>query len=248
MQKFCYLAGAALCLSLALCTVLLTRHATRLLDSWATIPNRLEALQVSIDRLPAVALPLVTKPALSEIDRLGSAALGKVDAALSRYDSTLELLDRRASELLSQAAGLRTDARPLLENAAAAAGAVKPVLDGAAALLKPALTATQKAADIASHVDDALPPFTDCAYLDAAGNPLGGNPDCLFNRYQGASKAFERTMEAIAKAAPGVAASADSTAASISREADSLTKPPTFWQGVKSWLLILSRCLGLLFL
>jgi hypothetical protein len=66
---------------------------------------------------------------------------------------------------------LRTDLQPVLANATAITGHVN---------------------SITAHVDDALPAFTDCAILDADGTPIGGNPDCAFNRFQGASKAFER--------------------------------------------------------
>ena len=65
--------------------------------------------------------------------------------------------------------------------------AVEPVKGAATAVenfqadLHPVL---QNAAGITHQVDDNLPMFLDCEY----------NPDCLFNRYQGASKAFEKAM------------------------------------------------------
>jgi methyl-accepting chemotaxis protein len=55
-----------------------------------------------------------------------------------------------------------------------------------------------------------------------------------------------RAAEAIGKAAPGITKSVDSVADSAAREADHLTKPQTFWQGLKSWLLVVSRCAGFL--
>jgi hypothetical protein len=55
--------------------------------------------------------------------------------------------------------------------------------------LRPAI---QHGASIAAQIDSAAPPFLDCEF----------NPDCAFNRFQGASKAFEKTMQAIAAEAP----------------------------------------------
>ena len=57
---------------------------------------------------------------------------------------------------------------------------------------------TAQTAQIESQISDSLPLFLDCEH----------NPDCLFNRYQGSAHAFERTMQAVEKAAPRVADSA----------------------------------------
>lgn len=56
-----------------------------------------------------------------------------------------------------------------------------------------------------------------------------------------------RAAEAVGNAAPSITASVDSVAKSAAKEADQITKPQTFWQGMKSWLLIVSRCAGFFF-
>jgi len=73
-------------------------------------------------------------------------------------------------------------------------------------------SAAKHADNITAHVDDALPAFTDCAVLDEHGVPVGGNPDCFFNRYQGASKAWELAMERTADAMLSVGATAKAVA------------------------------------
>jgi hypothetical protein len=55
-----------------------------------------------------------------------------------------------------------------------------------------------------------------------------------------------RAAEAVGDAMPSMTASADSVGKSAAKEADALTKPQTFWQGVKSWLLLVGRCAGFL--
>lgn len=100
--------------------------------------------------------------------------------------------------------------------------------------------------DIAAHVDDALPQFTDCAYLDANGDPVGGNPDCLFNRFQGTSKAIEqmardgskmatdiqKAVPSIAESVVSVGESGKSVAANLAREVDIATKPKRWYEKI----------------
>jgi len=100
-----------------------------------------------------------------------------------------------------QAAALRTDLLdpdrgvvPGLQKAVIAAlidpksGALKDVAPALAELKSAAANVN----DITKHAKAALPDFTDCAYEDPmTGEPLGGNPDCFFNRFQGTSKAIE---------------------------------------------------------
>lgn len=96
---------------------------------------------------------------------------------MAKVSEVSGLADRRIGDTLARvdtalgtADALRADLQPALTNAASITGHVN---------------------SITAHVDDALPQFTDCAYLDADGTPVGGNPDCAFNRFQGMSKAFE---------------------------------------------------------
>ena len=105
---------------------------------------------------------------------------------------------------------------------------LKPILDHAASITKQA--------------DEAAPLFLDCEY----------NPDCVFNRFQGVSKAVEQMAQAGAKAAPKLADEAvkvgDSAvkvgeAAAI--EAHELTKPQTTRQKIAAWLGIIPRVVKL---
>jgi hypothetical protein len=57
-------------------------------------------------------------------------------------------------------------------------------LDAALALAGPVL---QYAGNVAAQVDSAAPLFLDCSF----------NQDCIFNRYVGVSKAFEKTSQNI---------------------------------------------------
>jgi len=135
-----------------------------------------------------------------------------------RVGDTLQRVDRALADVESLQKGLA----PTIANAAAISTHVN---------------------SIASHVDDALPQFTDCAYLDEAGEPIGGNPDCVFNRFQGTSKAIERMAIAGAAAAPQVATSvqhiadsADGIAADAKKEADLILAPKTFKQQLLDYL------------
>jgi hypothetical protein len=118
-------------------------------------------------------------------------------------------------------------------------------------LRKDLAPAIKNAGDISQHVADALPAFTDCAYYDEeTGEPIGGNPDCAFNRFQGVSKAIEQMAQAGAAAAPKLAAAATKTGDSVAgftaaaeREADELTRPKTKAEQVKEWLKLLPRLL-----
>jgi len=130
-------------------------------------------------------LTAIERNAMTAIREQGGALNGQISQTLkitdSRLGQALKITDSRTGQALDQVAELRAD----LEPAIAGLGAT-----------------STKLADITAHIDDALPPFTDCAYFDAFGEPVGGNPDCLFNRVQGVSKATEQSMQAIAKAAP----------------------------------------------
>jgi len=198
---------------------LLTLTDKQLTAAIADADKQIGALRVDAGK----QIGAIRKDAMAELGAAGAAVNARSAEALGKVDKIQADIDRLTDATVRNVDGIHSELSPTLQNLAAA---------------------SSKGADIATHVDDALPPFTDCAYLDDAGNPVGGNPDCVFNRYQGASKAFEKTMQAIAAAAPGVSSSAESISKSVAREADSLTKPQTFWQGLKSWLLVVSRCLG----
>lgn len=117
-----------------------------------------------------------------------------------------------------------------------AAGQLGRTNDTLAAAVKPMQESAQQ-------VDEALPMFLECDH----------NADCLFSRFQGTSKAIERTAQVIAAEAPkmsahveSVAVSADRVAVDITREADALTAPQTKMQQIKSWLIVIARVFGAL--
>jgi hypothetical protein len=93
-------------------------------------------------------------------------------AALSAIDAGL----KPVSAAVEVVDAFRKDLGPVLDNAKLITGHVN---------------------SISAHVDDALPSFTDCAVLDSDGTPIGGNPDCLFNRFQGTTRAVEKAAVAI---------------------------------------------------
>jgi hypothetical protein len=112
------------------------------------------------------------------------------------------------------------------------------------------------------QVNRSLPDFLECAYFDDAGEVVGGNPDCLFSRVQGTSKAVEKMAIAFSKIvqedAPAIAAdvkrmadsgdrigqSAASVGESVAKEAKALTAPQTKLQALRQWLLVAARVYG----
>lgn len=205
--------------ALCLCALLLTIRATV-----AAVPAEIDSQAAGIRR-----------DATTQLSGIRTAALGELHEAN-------ELIDRQFS-------GTRADLRQTVKESVAAV--VAPI-EGLRADLKPTLTnvasASASAAVITSHVADALPAFTDCALLDADGVPVGGNPDCVFNRFQGVSKAVEQSAQAIAAAAPQLTAasvsignSAAGVAHSADVEAKALTAPQTTRQKLMTWLELLPR-------
>lgn len=250
MKRFAYAAAALCFLSIAAGVVLLSFHAAALLDRWAALPDRIASLQNAVERLPAQVIPLVTKPVLAEVDKQAAGLRGDL---VSQVDKLRE----EAMGPAGQVAGLRSDAIDIASMLASplgeASGAIQDIRSG----LKPAVAslaaASAKAADIAAHVDDALPAFTDCAYLDSEGTPVGGNEDCLFNRYQGLSKSAEETMRAVAIAAPQLGKEAVDNGrnvalitGNIETLTKAVTKPKGFFGRVWAGISALSRFAALL--
>lgn len=154
--------------------------------------------------------------------------LNELRADLLEGDASMVArLDSKTDKALQVATDLQAQLKPSLDNLAIATG-------NAAAL-------AQHAGSIAAHVDDALPQFTDCTYLDEDGVPSSANPDCLFNRYQGISKAAEKMFQAGAEAAPKIGKSAEGIAENIKKESDILTAPRTPLQKAGDWVKLLAR-------
>jgi len=137
MRKLLSIAAATALLSMAACAIVLTIHTASMLDSWATFPARVTALQAAVQKLPKNIIPLVTKPVLAEVDKqttgirrditnLLYSTDRRIGDALGRYDATLHLVDARTGEALRTAAGIRQDLQPTL---AASAALVKDAQD-----------------------------------------------------------------------------------------------------------------------
>jgi hypothetical protein len=124
---------------------------------------------------------------------------------------------------------------------------LKPSIDNVITITKHAADVTAHASAIAAHVEETLPQFTDCVYYDENGEPVAANEDCVFNRYQGISKAAEQMLRAAADAAPKIAKSAEGVAADVKKEADIITAPRTPIQKAGDWVkLILHAASALL--
>jgi hypothetical protein len=191
--------------------------ATRVVALSAITDTRQEAL---------AEIANIHKDVISKVDSLSATANQQVTDTrtqlLGEVDEIRKTADNRIGDTLAQVDTLIKKLSPILTNAAEITGHVSSVT---------------------AHVDDALPQFTDCAYLDASGEPVGGNPDCVFNRFQGVSKAFEQMAQAGAKAAPqvsqavaGIATNFDGITADVHTATTDFNKPKTTWQKFKSWL------------
>lgn len=168
---------------------------------------------------------------------------------LRRADLITALADAQFTELSNKSVKLVGDTLTRVDNTLDEVKQIhadlKPTVDNVASI-------TKHVDSMVAHVDDALPPFTDCAYLDDNGDPVGGNPDCVFNRFQAVSKATEKTMDAVAKASPklaesavGVGRSIDGIAADAHKEADEFLKPKTTRQKIADWLGMIPRVVKL---
>lgn len=142
-----------------------------------------------------------------QADDLRNALVGQSAAITKTIDARLAAIQTDANNQLSQF-NSNTNAQLTQLNATIASTA-KPVQESA------------------QQVDDALPLFADCDF----------NEDCVFNRFQGVSKAMEQMAQAGAKAAPETTASFEAIAqdthkitTDAAKMADKYTAPPTRWQ------------------
>jgi hypothetical protein len=135
----------------------------------------------------AVAALRVVQAIPGEIDGTRAALVNEVDATRRDLYKQLRDLtvrsDRQATalraETLAEVDQIRQTADRRLGDTLARADAALDTLDAARRDLKPTL---ENSAAITAQVNDALPLFLDCDH----------NPDCVFNRYVGASKGIER--------------------------------------------------------
>lgn len=103
----------------------------------------------------------------------------------------------------------------------------------------------------ADQVSTALPDFLDCQQDDFHA----GNKNCLYIRYGDLSSSLDRTLSAVAQAAPDMVKSADKIAASSVSTSDSIAatgievkkaarrfnQPQTKWQQFRTWLTFTAR-------
>jgi len=123
----------------------------------------------------------------AEIDATRAALLGEVDAARRDFNQQLRRLTDRSDrqmtalrvETLAEVDQFRQTADRRLGDTLARADTAVGTLEAVRRDLKPAL---DNSAAITAQVNAALPLFLDCDH----------NPDCVFNRYVGASKGIER--------------------------------------------------------
>jgi hypothetical protein len=144
------------------------------------ITGELAAIHGEVRNAVSVAPDLVLKP-----------VLGQIDTVADKLESRIGSIQKDTKSVVEDAVG-RADTR---------VGEVVGVMKQLQADLKPSIDSvnatTKNVASITWHVNDALPQFTDCYYTDESGEIVGGNNSCVFNRFQGASKAFEKTMQSV---------------------------------------------------
>lgn len=203
----------------------------------AGLPAQIDR-QVADTRTAAVgAINDTRRDTLAEIASIRTDVLSRVDSLSAMADTQLTGI---RSQVLGEVDEIRKTADTRLGDTLARVDTLSDKIDPVMANVS---VITGHVASVTAHLDDALPQFTDCAYLDEAGNPVGGNQDCAFNRFQGVSKAFEQMAQAGAKAAPqvaesvvGIAKSVDGIAADAHTATSDFVAPRTTWQKIKSWL------------
>lgn len=214
--------GVLLCafLATAVCAcvyaTIFIRTATRVIKE---VPNQISATQE--------ALIQVISDSRHDIDKQLSATRGDL---LSTVNMQVGGARSDIRSIGKEALGRTSDALARVDTALATVEALRrdvaPTLANVAAL-------TGHAASVSAHIDDALPMFTDCAIYEG-GELVGGNPDCVFNRFQGTSKAAEQMFQAGAKAAPSITKNVDGITSDFKvmtvdahRWVDDVTKPLT---------------------
>jgi hypothetical protein len=156
----------------AVCLALLTWRAWLLIDgvrsaAWgvASVPREISDLQRTVSGLPDRILPPVLAVVDSQATALRKDAAAEIDKGLGRVDAALDLVDDRSLQAMKMAG--------------VSLASMLATVDGLHQDLHPILA---NVASVTAQVDDGLPLFLDCEF----------NPDCAFNRWQGATKAFEK--------------------------------------------------------
>ncbi len=169
-------------------------------------------LHAATEATPALPGVVSDELRLTRVSLLNQVAAARRDV-LTRTERQVAAL---RVDVMGQVAQIRTTADRRVGDSLARVDTDMDKIEELRGDLKPILEKAQSVAShvdsITAHVDDVLPAFTDCAILDGNGVPVGGNPDCLFNRYQGATKAWELAMQRTAEAMLSVDATAKAVA------------------------------------
>ncbi len=208
----------------------------------------------------------------SEAEATRTMASGQISAALAdtngRVQDALKIVDARLTAATSSVdtAVRATDART--GQALALVSQLGPGIQKFANDSQDQLTNLNKAvaatlepvARTAEQVNKELPAFLDCQYdYDTDGSvTFVGNRSCVEQRYNDLSASLDRTLSAVALAAPamavdahkiadssvGIAASTDATGKEIAIAAENFNKPQTKFQQFKLWLITIARVYG----
>jgi hypothetical protein len=174
----CALVACCCAIVLTAAAWMVATEASSTLKAWATIPDRVAAVQASLDLLPGKVLPSLTQ----EVDDLGKFLVTRADSqATALREDVLPRVDKIEADVTrlvtSSVNDLAAEVGKANGSISTLVADLRPVLENSAALVKDAKSIT-------GQVDYALPDFLNCEW----------NQDCVFNRYQGAAKAFENAM------------------------------------------------------
>jgi hypothetical protein len=199
----------------------------------ASVPAEMKAARADL----AIQAKALRVESLKEIDRQANALRGELHGEAGLLDAQMSALQKNT---FGELAAIRSTADKRTGESLARVDTALQAMTGIRADLQPVL---KHAGSIAAQVDDAAPLYLDCEF----------NPDCAFNRFQGTSKAVEQTMQAVAKAAPKLAAAAvknGDNVAGITTDIHTITKaatkPKSFFGKVWAGITVFSRFAGLL--
>lgn len=199
----------------------------------AVVPHEIAQTRVElVHQVDALRLD-----SLAEIDKqaTGIRKDANIQLAVIRKDAVAQIV-QIAGIADRQLSGTRSD---LKQTVAESVKTLIGPVEGLRSDLQPVIANT---ASLTKQVDEQAPLFLDCE----------SNPDCVFNRFQGTSKAIEKTMEAVAVAAPQLGESAVANGknfAGITEDAHKFTTQFTakrslkqkIWNGFKAVAELASR-------
>jgi ABC-type transporter Mla subunit MlaD len=143
-----------------------------------TLPGKLPLQFYNVRRDAARAVlevpQAILKPVLKEVDVIAEKLDKRIESIQKDTKEEVGKLSAQTADVVGVVKQLQADLKPTIDNVN---------------------QSSKHLASVAGMVDDALPQFTQCYYVDEVGDIVGGNPDCLFNRFQGVTKAAEKTMQ-----------------------------------------------------